>query len=116
MKEFAAITDADWRRYFEVNVLSGVRLARAYFPGMLERNWAGSSSSPVNRPKPAVVSHQWRGASCRRWRHAHDRLGAERLNPVVSGCVDTAGCPAHHPFMRSRSMSSKSSHLRSSPR
>jgi NAD(P)-dependent dehydrogenase (short-subunit alcohol dehydrogenase family) len=39
VKDFAAITDADWRRYFEVNVLSGVRLARAYFPGMLERNW-----------------------------------------------------------------------------
>ena len=39
IKDFAAITDADWRRYFEVNVLSGVRLARAYFPGMLERNW-----------------------------------------------------------------------------
>jgi NAD(P)-dependent dehydrogenase (short-subunit alcohol dehydrogenase family) len=35
IKDFAAITDADWRRYFEVNVLSGVRLARAYFPGML---------------------------------------------------------------------------------
>src|SRR6185312_12209307 len=39
MKDFAAITDAEWRRYFEVNVLSGTRLARAYFPGMLERNW-----------------------------------------------------------------------------
>jgi NAD(P)-dependent dehydrogenase (short-subunit alcohol dehydrogenase family) len=38
-KPFAAITDADWRSYFEVNVLSGARLARAYFPGMLERNW-----------------------------------------------------------------------------
>jgi NAD(P)-dependent dehydrogenase (short-subunit alcohol dehydrogenase family) len=37
MREFAAITDADWRRYFDV--LSGARLARAYFPGMLERNW-----------------------------------------------------------------------------
>jgi NAD(P)-dependent dehydrogenase (short-subunit alcohol dehydrogenase family) len=49
IKDFAAITDADWRRYFEVNVLSGARLARAYFPGMLERNWVGSSSSPVNR-------------------------------------------------------------------
>jgi NAD(P)-dependent dehydrogenase (short-subunit alcohol dehydrogenase family) len=39
IKDFAAISDADWREYFEVNVLSGVRLARAYFPGMLERNW-----------------------------------------------------------------------------
>jgi NAD(P)-dependent dehydrogenase (short-subunit alcohol dehydrogenase family) len=39
LKDFAAITDAEWRRYFEVNVLSGARLARAYFPGMLEQNW-----------------------------------------------------------------------------
>jgi len=31
------IDDAEWRRYFEVNVLSGVRLIRAYLPGMMER-------------------------------------------------------------------------------
>jgi hypothetical protein len=49
MKGFAAITDADWRNYFEVNVLSGVRLAQAYFPDMLQRTGAGSSLSPVNR-------------------------------------------------------------------
>ena len=39
IKNFTDITDEDWRRYFDVNVLSGVRLARAYFPAMLERNW-----------------------------------------------------------------------------
>ena len=39
IKDFSAITDAEWRRYFEVNVLSGTRLARTYFPGMLQRNW-----------------------------------------------------------------------------
>jgi len=39
IKEFADVTDNDWRRYFEVNVLGGVRLARAYFPGMLQKNW-----------------------------------------------------------------------------
>jgi NAD(P)-dependent dehydrogenase (short-subunit alcohol dehydrogenase family) len=39
IKDFAAITDVDWRNYFEINVLSGARLARAYFPGMIERNW-----------------------------------------------------------------------------
>lgn len=33
------IDDAEWRRYFEVNVLSGVRLARHYLPGMTERGW-----------------------------------------------------------------------------
>ncbi len=38
-KPFGAITDDDWRRFFEVNVLSGARLARAYFPGMIERDW-----------------------------------------------------------------------------
>lgn len=37
-KDFADITDDDWRRLFEVNVVSGVRLARAYLPGMLDRN------------------------------------------------------------------------------
>jgi NAD(P)-dependent dehydrogenase (short-subunit alcohol dehydrogenase family) len=39
IKPFGAITDDDWRRYFEVNVLSGARLARQYFPGMLKRDW-----------------------------------------------------------------------------
>lgn len=37
-KAFADITDDDWRRFFEVNVLSGARLSRHYFPGMLKRN------------------------------------------------------------------------------
>jgi NAD(P)-dependent dehydrogenase (short-subunit alcohol dehydrogenase family) len=39
IKPFGEITDDDWRRYFEINVLSGARLARQYFPGMLKRNW-----------------------------------------------------------------------------
>jgi NAD(P)-dependent dehydrogenase (short-subunit alcohol dehydrogenase family) len=39
IKPFAEVSDADWLRYFETNVLSGVRLAREYFPGMLARNW-----------------------------------------------------------------------------
>jgi len=38
-KPFAAISDADWLRFFEVNVLSGVRLTRQYLPGMLVKNW-----------------------------------------------------------------------------
>jgi NAD(P)-dependent dehydrogenase (short-subunit alcohol dehydrogenase family) len=33
------IDDAEWRRYFEVNVLSAIRLIRAYLPGMKERGW-----------------------------------------------------------------------------
>ena len=38
-KPFPAITDEDWRRFLEVNVLSGVRLSRFYMPEMLQRNW-----------------------------------------------------------------------------
>jgi NAD(P)-dependent dehydrogenase (short-subunit alcohol dehydrogenase family) len=39
VKPFAEIPDADWLRFFEVNVLSGVRLTRHYLPGMLRKNW-----------------------------------------------------------------------------
>jgi NAD(P)-dependent dehydrogenase (short-subunit alcohol dehydrogenase family) len=39
VKPFLEITDADWLRFFEINVLSGVRLTRHYLAGMLEKNW-----------------------------------------------------------------------------
>lgn len=38
-KPFAAVTDDDWRRFFDVNVVGGARLARQYFQPMLDRNW-----------------------------------------------------------------------------
>lgn len=38
-KDFAQITDADWLRFFEVNVLSGVRMARHHLARMQERGW-----------------------------------------------------------------------------
>jgi NAD(P)-dependent dehydrogenase (short-subunit alcohol dehydrogenase family) len=53
-KPFAKITDEEWFRFFEVNVMSGVRLSRKYLPGMLERNWGRivfiSSESGLNIP------------------------------------------------------------------
>lgn len=39
IKSFLEIPDSDWLRFFEVNVLSGVRLSRHYLPGMLKKNW-----------------------------------------------------------------------------
>ena len=53
-KPFADISDEDWLRFFEVNVLSGVRLSRFYLPHMLQKNWGRivfiSSESGVNIP------------------------------------------------------------------
>src|SRR5438876_4751587 len=53
-KPFTAITDEDWLRFFEVNVLSGARLSRFYLPQMLQKNWGRivfiSSESGVNIP------------------------------------------------------------------
>jgi len=53
-KDFFEIPDEDWNRFFEVNVMSGVRLSRAYMKGMLKRNWGRivfiSSESGLNIP------------------------------------------------------------------
>jgi NAD(P)-dependent dehydrogenase (short-subunit alcohol dehydrogenase family) len=38
-KAFAEISDAEWMRFFEANVMSGVRLSRHYVTGMKSRNW-----------------------------------------------------------------------------
>src|SRR4030088_101023 len=57
-KGFFDIPDDDWSRFFEVNVMSGVRLSRAYFPGMLKRNWGRiifiSSESALNIPAEMI--------------------------------------------------------------
>jgi NAD(P)-dependent dehydrogenase (short-subunit alcohol dehydrogenase family) len=53
-KPFADISDEDWMKILDVNVLSGVRLSRHYLPLMLEKDWGRiifiSSESAVNIP------------------------------------------------------------------
>jgi NAD(P)-dependent dehydrogenase (short-subunit alcohol dehydrogenase family) len=57
-KPFEEISDADWFRAFEVNVMSGVRLSRAYLPGMKKNGWGRivfiSSESAVLTPAEMV--------------------------------------------------------------
>jgi NAD(P)-dependent dehydrogenase (short-subunit alcohol dehydrogenase family) len=57
-KPFEAIPDADWVRFFEVNVLSGVRLARLFLPAMRRANWGRiifiSSESAVQIPAEMI--------------------------------------------------------------
>ena len=53
-KPFGEITDDDWHRFFDTNVLSGIRLSRHFLPGMRQRNWGRivfiSSESGLNIP------------------------------------------------------------------
>ena len=53
-KAFEDISDADWTRFFEANVLSGARLARLYLPAMRKANWGRiifiSSESAIQIP------------------------------------------------------------------
>ena len=53
-KVFEEIDDAEWQRFFDINVMSGVRLSRAYLPGMKKRNWGRvvfiSSESGIQIP------------------------------------------------------------------
>jgi NAD(P)-dependent dehydrogenase (short-subunit alcohol dehydrogenase family) len=57
-RDFFETPDDEWTRYFEVNVMSGVRLSRAYLPAMGERGWGRvvflSSESALNIPEDMV--------------------------------------------------------------
>ncbi|SEA42228.1 MULTISPECIES: SDR family NAD(P)-dependent oxidoreductase [Acidovorax] len=55
---FLEIGDDEWQRYWDVNIMSGVRMSRAYMPQMLERNWGRvvfiASESALNIPADMV--------------------------------------------------------------
>src|SRR5438309_10476056 len=57
-KPFEQITDGDWERFFAINVMSGVRLSRAYLPEMKKRNWGRivfiSSESALQIPAEMI--------------------------------------------------------------
>lgn len=57
-KSFFDIPDSDWTKFLDANVMSGVRLSRAYMPEMLKRNWGRivfiSSESAVQIPKEMI--------------------------------------------------------------
>jgi NAD(P)-dependent dehydrogenase (short-subunit alcohol dehydrogenase family) len=57
-KPFEEIPDADWQRFFNINVLSGIRLSRAYLPGMKSKNWGRivfiSSESGIQIPAEMI--------------------------------------------------------------
>lgn len=58
LASFRDIPDSEWQRYFEVNVMSGVRLSRQMLSGMIAKNWGRiifiGSESGVNIPADMV--------------------------------------------------------------
>jgi len=92
-----SIDDDEWRRYFEVNVLSAVRLIRAYLPGMTERGWGRvqniASDSAIVIPAEMIhygMSKTSLLAVSRGFAKAAAGTGVT-VNSVIAGPTHTAG-------------------------
>jgi NAD(P)-dependent dehydrogenase (short-subunit alcohol dehydrogenase family) len=91
------IDDAEWRRYFDVNVLAGIRLTRAYLPGMMDRGFGRvlsiSSDSAVVTPVEMVhygVTKTAQLAVTRGFAKAAAGTGVT-VNSVLAGPTHTEG-------------------------
>ncbi|WP_020497375.1 SDR family NAD(P)-dependent oxidoreductase [Sciscionella marina] len=91
------ITDEEWRRYFEVNVLAAIRLTRAYLPGMTEAGWGRiqyiASDSAIVIPAEMIhygVSKTALLAASRGFAKEAAGTGVT-VNAVIAGPTHTAG-------------------------
>jgi len=91
------ITDDEWRRYFEVNVLTAVRLTRAYLPGMRGRGWGRvqylASDSAVTIPAEMIHYGMTKTALLAVSRgFAKEAAGSGvTVNSVIAGPTHTGG-------------------------
>ena len=96
-RPFEDISDEDWRRFFEVNVLSGVRLSRAYLPGMKQQNWGRvvfiSSESAINTPAGMIHYGMTKTAQLALSRGLAETCAgtAVTVNAVLPGPTHSAG-------------------------
>jgi NAD(P)-dependent dehydrogenase (short-subunit alcohol dehydrogenase family) len=96
-KPFEEIPDEDWRRFFDVNVLSGVRLARAFLPGMKRRNWGRiifiSSESAIQIPAEMIHYGMTKTAQIAVARGLAESLAGTRItvNSVLPGPTKSRG-------------------------
>jgi NAD(P)-dependent dehydrogenase (short-subunit alcohol dehydrogenase family) len=96
-RAFADISDGEWSRMWETNVMSGVRLSRHYFTGMLRRNWGRvifiSSESAVQIPVEMIhygVSKTAQVALSRGMAEATAGTGVT-VNSVLAGPTKSEG-------------------------
>ena len=91
-KPFEEIPDAEWVRFFEVNVLSGARLARLFLPAMKRANWGRiifiSSESAIQIPAEMIDYGVTKTAQIAVARAALPKRSRARASP------STASCPA----------------------
>ena len=96
-KPFEQIPDEDWKRFFDVNVLSGVRLARAYLPGMKRRDWGRiifiSSESAIQIPAEMIHYGMTKTAQLAVARGLAESLAGTRItvNCVLPGPTKSRG-------------------------
>jgi NAD(P)-dependent dehydrogenase (short-subunit alcohol dehydrogenase family) len=96
-KPFEDIPDEDWRRFFDVNVLSGVRLARAFLPGMRRRDWGRiifiSSESAFQIPVEMIHYGMTKSAQIAVARGIAETLAGTRItcNSVLPGPTQSRG-------------------------
>jgi NAD(P)-dependent dehydrogenase (short-subunit alcohol dehydrogenase family) len=96
-KAFDKISDTDWRHVFEVNVLSVVRLSRAYVSRMKQRNWGRiifiSSESAIFTPKEMIHYGMTKTAQLAVARGLAEYCGGTgvTVNSILPGPTHTAG-------------------------
>jgi NAD(P)-dependent dehydrogenase (short-subunit alcohol dehydrogenase family) len=97
VKPFLEIDDAEWRRFFEANVLSGVRVTRHYLPQMLERKWGRvifiSSESALQIPAEMVHYGMTKTAQLAVARGIAESFPASgvTVNSVLAGPTESEG-------------------------
>jgi NAD(P)-dependent dehydrogenase (short-subunit alcohol dehydrogenase family) len=96
-KPFTEIPDEDWYRLFEINVMSGVRLARHYLTGMLKKNWGRilfvSSESAVQIPSEMVHYGMTKTAQIAVARGIAESVGGTgvTVNSILAGPTESEG-------------------------
>lgn len=96
-RDFFAITDAEWQRLFDINVMSGVRASRHYLQGMLERDWGRivfiASDTALQSPAGMIHYGMTKAANMNIARGIAELTRGTHVtcNSVLPGPTDTRG-------------------------